>query len=65
MQYRMKASLFRGEWIVEAVEETSGEMYIAAFSGPNAKERAAQYAAWVKNPVPSGPPSLLAFPLIH
>jgi hypothetical protein len=41
MTYEMKASLFKGEWVVQAVdEEGDGEIYIAAFSGPDAKERA-------------------------
>ena len=66
MQHKLKASLFKGEWIVEAIdEEGSGEMYIAAFSGPDAKERAVQYAAWMKTPVLSGPHSLTSFPLIY
>jgi hypothetical protein len=47
MQYEMKASLFNGEWVVEAInEEGDGEIYVTAFSGPQAKERAAEYAAW-------------------
>ena len=47
MQYEMKESLFKGEWVVEAINhEGDGEIYIAAFSGPEAKERAAEYAAW-------------------
>ena len=64
MQYKMKSSLFKGEWIVESVcEEGQGEMYIAAFSGPDAKERAAQYLEWMKCPVLNGP--LISFPLIY
>jgi hypothetical protein len=52
MQYEMRASLFKGEWVVEAInEEGDGEMYIAAFSGPEAKERAVEYAAWKKSSV--------------
>ena len=47
MRYEMKESLFKGEWIVEAInEEGDGEIYVTAFSGPQAKERAAEYAAW-------------------
>lgn len=55
MQYQMKASLFKGEWVVEAInEEGDGEIYIAAFSGPEAKERAVEYAAWMKSSVRGG-----------
>ncbi len=56
MQYEMKASLFKGEWIVEALnEEGDGELYIAAFSGPEAEKRAVEYAEWMKNSVRGGP----------
>ena len=61
MQYKMKASLFKGEWIVEAINE-EGERYIAAFSGPEAKERAIAYATWMKSPVRGDPHSLISFP---
>ena len=47
MQYEMKASRHNGEWVVEAVDtEGEGEVCVATFSGPGAKERAAEYAAW-------------------
>ena len=47
MQYEMKASRFEGEWVVEAInEEAEGEVYVAIFAGPEAKARAAEYAAW-------------------
>ena len=47
MQYEMKASRFNGEWVVESIDEKGdGEVCVAAFSGPGAKERAAEYAAW-------------------
>lgn len=35
------------EWLVGAVDhESEGEIYTALFSGPDAKERAEEYAAW-------------------
>lgn len=37
----------RDEWIVEAINhEGDGEIYIARFSGPRARERATEYAEW-------------------
>ncbi len=36
-----------GEWRVEAINrEGDGEVYVTLFSGPMAKERAKEYAAW-------------------
>jgi len=42
MQYKIRPSRFTGEWVVEAWEEEKpeGELYVAAFSGPLAEERA-------------------------
>lgn len=35
------------DWIVGAVNDAGdGEIYTATFSGPNAKERAEEYARW-------------------
>jgi len=35
------------EWRVEAVAyDRDGEVYVTIFSGPEAKERAHEYAAW-------------------
>jgi len=35
------------EWVVEAINYAGdGEIYAATFSGPLAKERAEEYAAW-------------------
>jgi hypothetical protein len=35
------------EWRVEAIDyESEGEVYVAIFSGSEAKERAEEYAAW-------------------
>lgn len=50
MRYEMKASLFKGEWVVEAInEEGDGEIYVTAFSGPEARQRADEYVAWKKS----------------
>ena len=39
------------EWRVEAVDfDNEGAVYVAIFSGPEARERAEEYAAW-KNAV--------------
>lgn len=35
------------EWVVEAINyDGDGEIYVARFSGPIARERAEEYAAW-------------------
>lgn len=67
MQYEIKASLFKGEWVVQAInEEGDGELYIAAFSGPEAQERAVEYAAWKTSSMRDGRHSRMpSFPLIH
>jgi hypothetical protein len=36
---------YSGEWRVEAIGP-DGEVYVSIFSGPKAKERAAEYAEW-------------------
>lgn len=37
----------RGDYLVSAVDhENKGEIYLALFSGPKAKDRAEEYAAW-------------------
>ncbi len=42
-----------GDWRAEAVnDEGDGEVYVAIFTGPDAKERAQEYAAW-KNSITS------------
>jgi hypothetical protein len=57
MQYELAESReFLGTWHVEAVGD-DGEVYVAVFSGPRARERAAEYADW-KNGVRS-PAALL------
>jgi hypothetical protein len=47
---RYQVELSRGtqdEWRVEAINhEGDGEIYVAIFSGPDAKRRAEGYAAW-------------------
>ncbi len=36
-----------GDWRVEAIDfKNEGTVYIAIFSGPNAQERAEEYARW-------------------
>lgn len=48
MNYEVQQSrLTPDEWVVEAIDhESEGEVYAALFSGPGAKERAEEYAAW-------------------
>jgi hypothetical protein len=36
---------YPSEWRVEAIDE-EGSCYVTLFSGPEAKERAQEYAAW-------------------
>jgi hypothetical protein len=44
MQYKIRPSRFTGEWVVEAVDEKGdGALYVAAFSGLLAEERAVEY----------------------
>jgi hypothetical protein len=41
-----------GDYLAFAVDhESEGEIYLTLFSGPNARERAVEYAAW-KNAQP-------------
>ncbi len=36
-----------GEWRVEAIDfDNEGIIYVACFSGPDARERAEEYAVW-------------------
>lgn len=36
-----------GEWRVEAIDtDNDGQIYVALFSGPEARERAEEYAEW-------------------
>lgn len=38
---------FHGEWVVEILDEDgNGELHLTMFSGPEAKARAFEYAAW-------------------
>ena len=48
MKYEVKESKERsGEFLATAVNEASqNEIFSALFSGPNAKQRAEEYAAW-------------------
>lgn len=35
------------EWRVEGIDfDSDGQVYVAIFSGPNAQDRAHEYAAW-------------------
>jgi len=44
MQYKIRPSRFTRKWVVEAMEEEGDdEIYVAAFSGPLAEERAVEY----------------------
>ena len=47
-QYEVQESRhFPGEWVVEMIDHASeGECYAALFSGPGARQRAEEYAAW-------------------
>lgn len=47
MKYELvKTQGIPGEWRVEAIDyESEGECYLVIFSGPNAKQRAEEYAA--------------------
>jgi hypothetical protein len=39
-----------GEWRVEAIDfKSDGQVYVTIFSGPEAQERAEEYAAWKSN----------------
>lgn len=47
MKYEVKQSRHEREWVVAAFNpEGDGEVYVAEFSGPDAKVRATEYAAW-------------------
>ena len=48
MKYEVKESKERsGEFLATAINEASqNEIFSALFSGPNAKQRAEEYAAW-------------------
>jgi hypothetical protein len=47
LNYEVQESENQGEYIVSAIDpQNGGEVYLAMFSGPRAKERADEYAAW-------------------
>jgi hypothetical protein len=52
MNYEVKPSREQqGDWIAAAVnDEGDGEMYLVFFSGPDARARAEEYAAWKSKP---------------
>ena len=37
---------FPNDWRVEAIDRDSGDIFVAVFSGPDAEERAREYASW-------------------
>lgn len=50
MKYEVKQSRFEREWVVEAFnEDGDGDIYVAMFSGPEARVRAIEYARWKNN----------------
>jgi hypothetical protein len=46
--YCFEDKLYAGDWRVEGNDddENQGRVYVAIFSGPNAHERAQEYADW-------------------
>ncbi len=47
MQYEVMADPeFPNDWRVEAIDRKSGDIYVAVFSGPDAEQRAREYAEW-------------------
>jgi hypothetical protein len=53
---------FPGQWHVEYISSTSGECFVAIFTGPEAEQRAREYAAWNGDAV-TGNQSQTRFPL--
>jgi len=41
----VESKLYSGHWHAEAIDE-QGQVFVAVFSGPQAKELAAEYADW-------------------
>ena len=50
MRYEVQESETRGAFLVTAIER-EGQIYSTLFSGPNAKERAEEYADWKNSEV--------------
>ena len=47
MEYEVLRSTNRDEWRVEATDERNeGRVLVTIFSGPDARARAVEYAAW-------------------
>ena len=42
---------FPNDWHVETIDSESGDIYQAVFSGPDAEQRAREYAAWQESRV--------------
>lgn len=49
LQYELvEAQGFPGQWNVEAIDfDRDGQVYVAAFTGPDAYGRAEEYAEWM------------------
>ncbi len=53
MNYEVVADKdFPAEWRVEAIDNKSGDIHVAVFSGPNAEQQAHQYMAWKNHEPP-------------
>jgi hypothetical protein len=60
MNYEASKDKNSTDWRVEAIDfENEGNVYIALFSGPDARARAEEYAQW-KNEVHARRPALRA-----
>jgi hypothetical protein len=47
LKYEVQKSENQAEFVVSAIDsQNGGEIYLALFSGPRAKERAEEYATW-------------------
>jgi hypothetical protein len=47
LKYEVQESENQAEFVVSAIDfQNGGEVYLALFSGPRAKERADEYATW-------------------
>jgi len=40
---------FPNDWHVEAIDTKTGDVFQTVFAGPNAEQRAKEYAAWQKS----------------
>jgi hypothetical protein len=37
---------FPNDWHVETIDANTGDIYVAVFSGPDAEDKAREYATW-------------------